>query len=250
MSLLLNSIVLLCLVFLSDVPEKGIANGELYRGNILQIASPIKQSRRISSSSDKEQCVKSNSGNNYQGSSKINSKSYKEIVGDFHLGRTENNVHYIKKKRSNVEMITKDVCSIKSDNHRTKISFPDTLKESLAINRKKVQKILGSKIDVFSTPKGREDRFSTALFLFKDNSQRRSPQQQKQHRRQQRQQLIRHPSTLHLLDTLSYHLLSSCSSVFQTFGDKIIGSVTNIVESPSFPHFVAGKSLSYKYMLK
>jgi hypothetical protein len=203
----------------------------------VQITSPIKQSRRISSSSDKERYVKSNSGNNYQGSSKTNSNSNEEIVGDFYLGSTENNVHYIKKKRSNVEIITKDVCVIKNDNLRTKISFPDTLKESLNSIGKKIQQISGSQIDNFST---QQDRFSTALFSFKDNSQRRSPQQQKQHRRQQRQQLIRHPSTSHLLDTLSYHLTSSCSSVFQTFGDKIIGSVTNIIESPSFPHFVAG----------
>jgi hypothetical protein len=232
MSLLLSSVALFCLVSLSNVLEKGAVNGEVYRGNLVQIASSIKQSHKISSSRDKDQYINSNNGNNYRGRRKVNSDGNdKTIISGICSNEKVDNTN---KEQSNIEIITEDVCTIRSDSHRTKSCFPDALKESLASIGSKVQHISGNQIDSFSY---QQDRITSALSLFKD---KRSPQEQKQHRRQQRQQLIRNPSPSHLVDTLSYHLTSSSSFALQTFGDKAIGSFTKIIESPSFPHFIAG----------
>jgi hypothetical protein len=190
MSLLLCSVALFCLVLLSNILEKGAVNGEVYRGNFAQRES-LKHSRGISSTIDKEHYIKSNNGNDYKGRRKVNSDSNdKAIISDI----CRNNK--VNKKRSNIIIITEDTCTIRSDRHRTKTCFPDTLKDLLVNIGRKVQHISGNHINSFSH---HQDRITIALSSFKD---RRSPQEQKQHRRQQRQQLIRTPSPSHLLDTL------------------------------------------------
>lgn len=224
MSFLRRSLALLSFLILSNVLKEFSIDGAVHNGNIVYIGSPIRHTRRVSSNND--QHVDKTSGSNYRSKKKINfdinnKSSFSSVYSSSNGDR---NTDFINKKQRNGEMITKDICVIKSNNHM--IYLAEKCKESVASISGKVQQIGGDRIDSFLI---QQNRFSTALSYIRDsNFPIHSPQQQQQQRRQQRQQLIRHPSATRLLHTLTFHLSSSCSTIVQAFGDKVIGSGTQV----------------------